>query len=816
MRVGERRDAELLRGAVRGSALAVVAVALLALIGWATELHALATLWPDAIPMAPSTACAFLGTALVVARSGRVTPTTRLSPGLLLVLLVVLGVALLALLPSQPLEALLQDRVGENRAFYGFPLAVMSTATAVLFATAALSLIARGSGKLPGRKVSALGGVALAAAGLVILLGYAFREPLFQASQTVIPVSPATGVAFSFTGLAIVAAAGADTWPANAFLGCEVRHRLLRAFFPVTAGLVLLVAWAMAWVAPTFRGNSAIAAAALTGISLLLITVVTSRVSAAIGAVLERSERDRSAAQAGEVRANARADTILACAGEGICGVDGAGVITSMNPAGAQLFGTAPAALCGVHHGELFHAAAPAGTSQERAQDATPPLDGDPVTRCAICRSLADQERQARDDVTLRRPDGSTFPARLVSSPILQEDEVGVVVSFADRTEQRELERQLRQAQKLEAIGSLAGGVAHDFNNLLAVILSYSHLIQRESELSDRARDDLQQIVNAANRAARLTGQLLAFSRQQVLQPKVLQPDEVIRGVEKMVSRIIGEDIDLALALAPDIGAIRVDPGQLEQILMNLVVNARDALPRGGRITIETANVELDSGYTSGHLDTQPGRYVMVAVSDNGVGMDVATQARIFEPFFTTKEIGRGTGLGLSTVFGIVKQSGGHIWVYSEPGHGTTFKLYFPRIDRPVERPKPVSQTPAGGNERILLVEDEPALREAMARVLEDGGYTVTTASNGANALASIADGAVDLVVTDIVMPEMGGPELVQRLRERHPELRALYTSGYTDRVVVREAILEEHVTFLQKPFTPGGLRQKVREALDP
>lgn len=770
----------------------------LALVGWLLEKPALATLWPNAIPMAPSTALAFLATAWLLRLSPPAGRSRLARWGARGLMGVVLVVAVCALIPSAPLEERLRAWAGGGE-FQGFPLAVMSHGTAGLFVVTHSALIARWAGdQRLWRQLAAAGGWLVAIAGWVVILGYLFRAPLFRLSDSVIPLAPTTGMCFAITGLGLVAASGSDTWPASGLLGGEVRHSLTRAFFPVTVAIVLLVAWAMAWILTSVRGHPAIGAALLMGLSLAVTAFVTSRVAESIGAVLRRSEQERSAAHAREALAKARADTILACVGEGICGVDASGRITFINPTGAELLSTDPERLRGEPHQALFHGDSPASASD-----------------CGICASLQTLGRQHSTEAVLRKSDGSTFPARLTSSPIREAGAVtGVVVAFSDLTEQKRLEQQLLQSQKMEAIGQLAGGVAHDFNNLLAVILSYSHLILSQKDMPTKARSDIEEIVNASNRAAQLTSRLLAFSRQQVLQPRVVELDDIVRNAERLISRLIGEDIELAVSLAPKLGKVRVDPVQIEQILMNLVVNSRDALPNGGRITIETSNVELDGDYAAEHLGTKPGRYVLLAVSDNGIGMDAVTRARLFEPFFTTKELGRGTGLGLSTVFGIVKQGNGHIWVYSEPGRGTTIKVYFPEVDAPTSALSEPKLPITGGHERILLVEDEPALQEAMLRVLKDAGYDVLAASDGVAALELVGDESIDLVVTDIVMPAMGGPELVQKLRERRPALRALYTSGYTDRAVVREALLEDDAFFLQKPFTPGRLKQKIRETL--
>ena len=428
------------------------------------------------------------------------------------------------------------------------------------------------------------------------------------------------------------------------------------------------------------------------------------------------------------------------------------------------------------------------------------------------------KQKSFQAEYRIRRKDGRMIWVSDTAVIIQGSDKHPVMEGLlVDISERKLMEMQSQQARRMEAVGRLAGGIAHDFNNLLTIIKGYTELARRRAETPE-LKTDIDRIEDASERAAALVRQLLAFSRKQVLQPKNLDLNGVVGGLEQLLRRLLGEHIQLQTNLGAKLGTIKADPSQVEQVLMNLVVNARDAMPEGGRLFIETCNAELDQKYASEHVSVKPGPYVMMAVSDTGTGMSAETVAHIFEPFFTTKG-GKGTGLGLATTYGIVKQSGGYIWVYSEPGQGTTFKVYLPRFDEEVaaETRAKVKTTVARGSETVLLVEDDEAVRELTEMVLESYGYKVLVAEDPGHAqkLSDTPGTNLSLVVTDVVMPTMSGRELVKRLTDKHPHLRVLYMSGYTDNVITSGGVLEPGLAFLQKPFTPASLASKVREVLD-
>ncbi|MFY9690598.1 MAG: PAS domain S-box protein [Candidatus Acidiferrales bacterium] len=449
-----------------------------------------------------------------------------------------------------------------------------------------------------------------------------------------------------------------------------------------------------------------------------------------------------------------------------------------------------------------------------------------PDDRQIVVDAAADARRTGvgrRIEYRMRHKDGSWVFLESTASPVMNmRGEVeNLVIVNRDISERRRLEEQLRQSQKMDAIGRLSGGVAHDFNNLLGVIIGYAEILQERISETDSMRAPVDQIIKAGNRASSLTKQLLAFSRQQVLEPKILLLNAVVADTDKMLRRLIGEDIELLTSLDPALGKIRADQGQIEQVIMNLVVNARDAMPEGGRLVIETSNFEIDDKFARRYAyPVLPGSYILLTVSDNGIGMDTATQQRIFEPFFTTKEKGKGTGLGLSLVYGVVKQSGGYIDVVSARGKGTTFNIYLPRVAQNAVDTKtigPDHPEELRGTETILLAEDEDTLRALTRQLLELYGYRVLEACDGNQALklSEQTTDEIHLLLTDVVMPGLSGRALADQLKQKRPDVKIAYMSGYTGQRVGEKEILEPGSVFLQKPFTREGLARKVREALD-
>jgi PAS domain S-box-containing protein len=517
--------------------------------------------------------------------------------------------------------------------------------------------------------------------------------------------------------------------------------------------------------------------------------------------VLAADITERKRAEEALQRSEANFRSLVTHAPYGICRANAQGNrLTAVNPAVVEMLGY---------------------SSEEEVLALDLPTDvfPGPVEHAKVVETASRGEDFHHLETNWKRKDGKVINVR--GSGRAVRDDSGVLRfewMVEDVTAQRELEQQFRQAQKMEAVGRLAGGIAHDFNNLLTVIRGYAELMLEEPD-REKARRHAQNIMRASDRTAALTRQLLAFSRKQVLWPQVLDLNAVVAETQKMLPPLIGEDVLVIVIPGPKLGRVKADPGQLEQVLMNLAINARDAMPKGGKLVLETSNVECDEGYCATHPGARPGSYVMLAVSDNGCGMDQEIQSHIFEPFFTTKTKEKGTGLGLATAYGIIKQSGGHIWVYSEPGIGTTFKVYLPRVDEKAAAtpPLPRFEEKAAVTETLLVVEDEEGVRHLTRMFLEQRGYRVLEARNGAEALelAAAHAGPIHLLVTDIVMPGMRGRELAEKLCSARPQAKVLYVSGYTDGSILENGELGPGAAFLEKPFSSDALARKVRQVLD-
>ena len=510
-------------------------------------------------------------------------------------------------------------------------------------------------------------------------------------------------------------------------------------------------------------------------------------------------------AEAALAESEARKGAILDASLDAVVAIDAQGRIIEFNAAAEAMFGHSQADVRGRDIGDTI--VPPSLRARHRGGMERYLAGGEPVI---LGRHV---------ELTGMRADGREFPIELSINRVRGAEPATFTAFIRDLSETRRLEEQFIQAQKMEGLGRLAGGIAHDFNNLLTAILGYTDLALSDPGVPEAAREDLGQIAAAASRAAELTSQLLAFSRRQVLQPIALHLGELLDEVAPFLRRLLGEDVQVLTRVDPELGHVLADSGRLTQVLVNLAVNARDAMPDGGTLTLEARNVELDADYAEGHVEVTPGPYVQVAVSDTGIGMDEATRTRLFEPFFTTKERGKGTGLGLSTVYGIVRQSGGHIWVYSEPGRGAVFKLYLPRVaPTGVSRASPPArQADRGGHETILVVEDDEAVRRLVETVLAKRGYRVLAAGTPIEgiALAQAHDGRIDLLLTDVVMPDMNGVELARRVQEVVPGVRVLFVSGYTENTIEHHGVLDPGVSFLPKPFSPDALTERIRMELD-
>ena len=765
-------------------AVLVAVNSIVVLIGWTASWSVFVHPAASFIPMAPSTAAAFLWLSIALIARIVTPPRISLRNAGIVMAWIVATLALVNIIAPSVIDQVMGGATGQ---FGRVPLGVMSPVTAAALIPLALAIAATGPRPAytgPLATVSAI-------VGGTVALGYAYGAPLLYGSTT-IPVALPTGLSLLFLGVSTVLAAGPRVWPLNALSGESPRARMLRAFLPLAVGLVLLIGLLDARLGARYEGNRVLIAAWFAVVSAALVAVAVSRLARRIGHDIDRAYAEQHRA---EQRYRAMFEQSLV------------GVSTTRVSDGRVM-------LCNDRLAEIFGYASAAEFTEIPA--AKHWWDADERDR--MLAALRDAGELRNYEVHMRRKDGT--PLWLLCNITLRTGDDGqqVLENFVvDVSERKSLEQQLWQAQKLDALGSMAGGVAHDFNNLLTAIIGNADILREELAGSPHA-DDVNEIIKASDRATALTRQLLAFSRRQAFNPKPVRLDELVSDMEKMLQRLIGPSVRLVNAGDPDLSPIMADPSQIEQVVLNLVVNSRDAMPHGGTITIETRRVTLDEPFVTETTAVPPGSYVMLAVSDNGTGMSREVVSHIFEPFFTTKEKGKGTGLGLSTVYGIVKQSQGHVLVYSEPGVGTTFKCYFPvserraRISRPIHLPAKVK-----GTETILVVEDEIPIRTLAVTALQRLGYQVLPAADGVEAMtiAAVHDGPIHLLLSDGVLSGVRVAELLRGLATQHPETKVLLMSGYSQEAVLQQDVVAPNTAFLPKPFTIRQLTERVREVLD-
>jgi PAS domain S-box-containing protein len=774
-----------MRTAALAAAAAVALNSVVTLAGWAAGWSIFLTPSPRFIPMAPTTALAFLGLSAALAARLLAPKGSALRNTATVLSWMVATLAIVNLVIPSLLDQLLGGGTGR---FGQVQLGVMSPVTAAALLPLALAVAATG----PRPQYAGALATISAIVGTTVALGYAYGTPLLYGGGT-IPVALPTGLSLLLLGVGTVLTAGPEVWPLEPLLGDQPRARMLRAFLPAAAGLVVLIGFLDARFGLLFGADRVLVAAWFAVLGAAVITLLVSRLARRIGDQIDRANAEQHRA---ERRYRDMFEQSLV------------GVSTTRVADGKIL-------LCNEALARIFGYDSPVEFMARGARE----LWWDPAERDRLIAALKEKSELQNYEVHMRRKDGK--PLWLSCNITLTKDENGeaILQNFTvDVSDRKSLEQQLWQAQKLDALGSLAGGVAHDFNNLLTAIIGYAGILQDDLGPDSQHGEDLKEIIKASDRATALTRQLLAFSRRQPFEPKSLRLDERVLDMEKMLRRLLGPPVRLVTAADADLAAIMADPNQIEQVVLNLAVNSRDAMPQGGTLTIETRNVRLEEPYAHGASAVPPGAYVMLAVSDTGTGMSAETLARLFEPFFTTKEKGKGTGLGLSTVYGIVKQRQGHIIVYSEPGVGTTFKCYFPisdirpRVSRPVLTPVEVR-----GTETILLVEDEEPIRVLAATALERAGYRILAASDGDSAMRLAAQhaGPIHMLLSDGVLSGIRVPELLRRFVAQRPETKILLMSGYSQEAVFQHDIVAPNTAFLPKPFTIRQLTERVREVLD-
>jgi PAS domain S-box-containing protein len=767
------------------AALATVSIGLIVLVGWATGSNALRSFLPDALPMKSNAAVVFvmLGVAVAVRIAGN---RRRLSQALALVVLLVASATALEYATGIDLgiDRLLATDVAQPGAPYPGRMAIGAVVALVADGFAILLLERSWRGWHP----SAVLAVVAAIVGGLGIIGYSYGAPGFTSIGSSTEIAFPAALASVALSVSILAAD-----PGNSLVQLITDRGLAGQLSRRLGPTVVLVLPVGAWLRLRLEHAGVLQEQTGSAVVIIVEVLVLGIFGFWTAVGILRLEQARAA----DLR---QQEGVFETSDDLICAMDPEGRFTLASPSWTRILGYEPGGVLGSSMSEFVHP------------------DDVETTRADFARQVEPGQRKTGQVNRCRTLDGTYLWFEWTSS---RDAETGQTFAVGrDITERKRLEAQLSQAQRLEAVGQLAGGVAHDFNNILTAVRGYSELVREGLEDGDRRRHDIDEVIVNADRAAALTRQLLAFSRRQVLQPQVLDPAEIVEGIIPMLRRLLGEHVEFETHIASDLGCVKVDRSQMDQVIVNLAVNARDAMLNGGKLTIELGAVELGAPYAAAHPEVVPGPYVLLAVSDTGVGMDEETRGRIFEPFYTTKEPGRGTGMGLATVYGIVKQSGGSIYVYSELGHGTTFRIYLPRVTalRPDNVLEAMATPPSSsGTETILLVEDEPSVRGFARRSLEDQGYTVLEAAGGAEALSIVAahPDPIALLVTDVIMPGMQGHQLAQRLTAARPELRTLYVSGFTENSVIHQGVPDHGAAFLAKPFTAETLSRAVRRVID-
>ncbi|HZP85155.1 MAG TPA: PAS domain S-box protein [Chthonomonadaceae bacterium] len=800
--------AEAFKTCARGAAIIAALVGCLGILGWMFNVPVLKHIRVGLAAIEPDAALAFAlsGLTLWLRCSEQVSPRARRVADVCAFAVLLIG--LLTLLEYAAhrdlgIGQLLMSRVA------GFPGAIfpgrMAPSSAVLFVAVGLALFLLDVEDRRGRRPAQFLLILVGLYALAALISYLYS--IIAPKQDTLYSSPFWPMALTFDLIALGALCarperGSIRVVTMDTIGGDVARRLLPAAVAVPPFLCILcyLGFAARWY------DAGFGLALLTTLNSAVFTTLIWRTAGTLhqtDAQRRYTEFQRNQLNEALQQAHAFHEKVMDSAVFAVAALDLEGRFTLVNRRMAEITGYTVASLIG----QPFTMLLPADSQDQIVEN--------------LRRTLEEGTPLYHTETPLLRKDGATVTVAYGWSALFSEGKIiGIVGTGEDITERKRLEEQLFQARKMESVGRLAGGVAHDFNNLLTAILGYTELLEAELPDESRLTNYLHNIRVAGERAAGLTSQLLAFARRQVIEPKLVNLNTLILNLEALLQRLIGEHIQLVMQPAPDLHSVCVDPNQFEQILINLVVNARDAIPiEGGRITVETSNVTLDTEYANQHEGVTPGEYVMLAVSDTGSGMEEGIRLHIFEPFFTTKEKGRGTGLGLATVYGIVKQAGGHIWLYSEVGTGTTFKIYLPRASEPAEAMVPADSSPAPvyGTETVLVVEDEIAVRTLTTEALRGLGYHVLEAANGTAALQISEEytGEIALLITDVVMPQMSGKELAERLLSARPTLKVLYVSGYTENTIVHHGVLEPGIAFLPKPFTLSALSLKVREVLN-